>query len=320
VATTIASICYNTKSFINFYVLDGGIGDFNKKQIEALEEKFKNFSIEFIDTTSKKVFENFKTTSYQTIVAYYRFLIPNLKPNVDRAIYLDVDTIIFSDIAELYGEDLENYSLGAVYDVFVNENKKKFRSIKTKLQLAEDHKYFNSGVLLIDCKKWRTDNTIEGLLETEKLYRGLLTYNDQDVLNKYFSENYKLLDIKYNYVTGYVSYCKSHGNEKCEYFRKKIVVRHFNSQLKPDTIENYDYCPENFVDFWKFAKMTLFYEEMHVNLELSSLGLINKTKSKIYMIKLFNLVPILKIEFKCNFMKVKLFDYIPLFKIKRGIK
>jgi lipopolysaccharide biosynthesis glycosyltransferase len=289
-------------------VLDGGISDFNKKQIEALKEKFKNFSIEFIDMADQKIFENFKTTSYQTIVTYYRFLMPSLKPNVDKAIYLDVDTIVFSDIAELYSENLENYSLGAVYDVFVNENKKKFKSIKAKLQLSESHKYFNAGVLLIDCKKWRTNSTTEELLKTEKLYKELLTYNDQDVLNKYFSDNYKLLDIKYNYVTGYAPYCRSHGNEKCEYFRKNIVVRHFTGP-KPDTFICFDNHIENFTDFWNFAKMTLFYDEMNRNSKL-----VGKTE---YKIKLFNFIPLLKVELNNNVIIIKLFNFIPLFKVRK---
>ena len=34
IATTIASICYNTQSFIEFYILDSGISNFKKKQIE----------------------------------------------------------------------------------------------------------------------------------------------------------------------------------------------------------------------------------------------------------------------------------------------
>ena len=31
-ATSICSICYNTKSFIDFYILDCGINNFNKNQ------------------------------------------------------------------------------------------------------------------------------------------------------------------------------------------------------------------------------------------------------------------------------------------------
>ena len=50
VATTIASICDNTKSFCDFYILDSGIEEEeeeeeNKEKICQLKTKFNNFSI-----------------------------------------------------------------------------------------------------------------------------------------------------------------------------------------------------------------------------------------------------------------------------------
>lgn len=60
VATTIASICDNTKSFCEFYVLDGGIKEENKAKICELKNKFNNFSIEFIEIDVKKSFFHYK--------------------------------------------------------------------------------------------------------------------------------------------------------------------------------------------------------------------------------------------------------------------
>ena len=54
VATTIASICDNTKSFVEVYVLDGGITEENQEKISALKDVFKNFSIEFIKIDLEK--------------------------------------------------------------------------------------------------------------------------------------------------------------------------------------------------------------------------------------------------------------------------
>ena len=48
VATTMVSILANTNSFIEFYVLDGGITSENVEKIQSLKNNFKNFSIEFI--------------------------------------------------------------------------------------------------------------------------------------------------------------------------------------------------------------------------------------------------------------------------------
>ena len=58
VATTIASICDNTKSFCDFYILDGGISKENQEKIYVLKEKFNNFSIEFINIDVDKEFKS----------------------------------------------------------------------------------------------------------------------------------------------------------------------------------------------------------------------------------------------------------------------
>lgn len=81
-ATAMCSICYNTGSFIDFYVLDCGICPFNKKQLESLKAKFSNFSIEFIPIDLKR-FDGMKgwpPPKYQFLDCYARLLIPELKP------------------------------------------------------------------------------------------------------------------------------------------------------------------------------------------------------------------------------------------------
>ena len=85
VATTIASICDNTKSFCDFYILDGGIEEENKEKICQLKTLFNNFSIEFINI--KNSIKNFSTSDrYPSNTMYARFLIPLLKPDINRAL------------------------------------------------------------------------------------------------------------------------------------------------------------------------------------------------------------------------------------------
>ena len=73
VATTIASVCYNTKSFCEFYILDSGISNLNKKRIELLKEKFNNFSIEYLKVDLNK-FDGFKSADYISLDTYQDFL------------------------------------------------------------------------------------------------------------------------------------------------------------------------------------------------------------------------------------------------------
>ncbi|GMO61948.1 MAG: glycosyltransferase family 8 protein [Rickettsiales bacterium] len=308
-ATTIASICYNTKSFIDFYILDGGITNFHKKQIESMKDKFANFSIEFLKIDEDKIFKGFATNKEISLSSYNRLLIPQLT-TLDKVIYLDADIILFDDIQKLWNEDLENYSVGAIFDIF-NSHK------KIKIDIPKEHKYFNAGVLLIDCKKWRENNSINDFFKIQK--EKFIVYHDQDILNIHFStNNYKLLDLKYNIpsLVADKDYLHYYGftNEYLEEQRKNIVIRHF-TWTKPwndNKIESTKM--ENFSEWWFFAQMTPFYQMLKIKQEETIYDMNNNTKK---MVKLFDFIPLLKIKSKENRTKVYLFGFIPLLKIKK---
>lgn len=251
IATAIASICDNTKSFCNFYILDDGISKENKSCINSLKKFFKNFSIEYITINLEKEFNSIEyknVGNYISLSTYNRFLIPKLKPQLKKVLYLDVDIVVLGDIQELYNEDLEGYALGAVW-----EQTRKYYNSDTKelMGLSENYKYFNAGILVIDVQKWLDNNILKELFYIEKIYRENVLHADETLLNKYFDNNYKILPIKYNY-TDYDTIVAP---------IKDIVIRHFATSIKPwqinpNTVELL--CP-NLQDFWHYAMMTPFY-------------------------------------------------------------
>ena len=257
VAATLASICYNTKSFCEFYIIDCGISRDNKLKIEKLKNKFSNFSIEFIKIDIDKYFKNLPEIRYITRSMYSRFLIPYLKPQINKAIYTDVDIIFIGDIKEMYNEELDGYALGAVWE----ENMSFFmaKRMLKKLNLSKDHKYFNSGSLIIDCKKWRDDDIYNKLIEISKKITFRLDCPDQDLLNIYFDNNYKIIDSGYNLLR------ENHILNK--YNNKNTIVLHFTGDIKPwhinPKIKTNLY--NRYLEFWKYAKMTEFYKELLEN-------------------------------------------------------
>ena len=259
VATTIASICDNTKSFIDFYVLDSGISEQNKKKIEELKQSFSNFSIEFIKVDTKKYFKNIdynNTSKYVSISTYNRFLIPYVKPQLNKVIYLDVDIIANMDISELFNIDLGNFSIGAVVDGRGIKDPLILRC-KRNLKLAKVHDYFNAGVLLINAKKLKEENILHKVFETEQKYRNRLELADQDILNVlYDGNNYKKLDKKFNTF-----------NELAELTPTNKIC-HFSGFLKPwfvdQNLETDNRIPvlRNKNLFWKYAIKTVFYNDL----------------------------------------------------------
>ena len=253
VASTIASICDNTKSFCDFYILSDGITKKNQEIISSMKDKFPNFSIEFLQIDAQNLFKNFTTAKSITLSTYNRFLIPQLKPDIDRALYSDVDVIVLGDIAQMYEEDLDGYILGAIWEEYAEKTDNIRR--REALGFSAQHKYFSAGNLLIDCKKWRENNITEKLFEIEKKYRDRLLYADQDVLNIAFDNNYKPLPKKYCYIFQDFFFYKNHD----------ILIRHYNGPIKPWRInpDTHTHLIPNIDDFWHYAKMTPYYDEIY---------------------------------------------------------
>jgi lipopolysaccharide biosynthesis glycosyltransferase len=259
----------------------------------------------------------------------------DLKPSIKKAIYLDNDVIALGDVKELYNEDLEDKTVGAICDI---QNEYRIKE-NDSIGIKNNHIYMGSGVLLINCDKWREQNLTEKIINIGKEKR--LFYPDQDALNILFNDNrYKLLDVKYCFINerygfSYKFVSNLHNLKiDLEYNLKHIVLMHFAGS-KP--WKEYFYKDLNkdksvrfFNDFWYYAGMTPFLNALmakyiyHINISntntntnsihntLSSI-LVKKTEKSI---KLFNLIPVLKYKIRPNCTRILLFGFVPLFKIK----
>ena len=81
---------------------------------------------------------------------------PELLPEVERVLYLDVDTLALDDLAPLWRTDLGDAYVGAVTNVFQPDHL--FHAAELGIR-PED--YFNSGVLLLDLAALRRDGCAE---------------------------------------------------------------------------------------------------------------------------------------------------------------
>lgn len=122
------------------------------------------------------------------VSAYYRLKLSSLT-DVDKIIYLDSDLVVLSDINELWNFDTNDYLIGAVED--------KYSDLMTlQANLSDGDTYINSGVLLMNLKKFREENLEEKIFE--KLREVDNQYSDQDVLNDLCRDKILYLPLKYN--------------------------------------------------------------------------------------------------------------------------
>lgn len=141
-------------------------------------------------------------SSYFTIAAYYRTLIPDvLSSAIEKCIYLDSDIVVNMDIKELWQIDLGQRILGVV------TSKSDDRRLDYNLcieGIVKFEDYFNSGVLLMNMvalrqEKKRMFNALD-FLATNPQFTLLA---DQDLLNYCFSTQTLKLPPKFNQVVLY---------------------------------------------------------------------------------------------------------------------
>ena len=223
----IVSILVNSEKdeAFRFYVLTSDISPENRTLFNRLK-KIKPFEIEFIDVGRDR-FRNLKITRLK-METYYRYVIPELKPRLRKALYLDSDLIVRSSLKELWNTDLTGVYAAAVENGGDNQ---------TRLGL---NKYFNAGIILFNLDLMRRDNMVEKLFEnTRKMAQdGILQLEDQDVLNYTFRDRVRFVPQKYNtpgytkkntdqvVILHYVIYkpWRSFMNTSAEYFKYRNMT------------------------------------------------------------------------------------------------
>lgn len=185
VCVAIASILDNSKSSFHFCILTSGLCEESKN---AIVQTAAGNTVEFI-SIDKRDFESFNVMlAHLSIEACYRYLIADLKPEFDKAIYLDCDLVVLDDIKKLYDTDIKDF-YAACGDEILKV------SYYKKLGLS---RYFNSGVLLLNCALMRCDNITEQLFKKTAELSGKSKYLDQDALNIVFSKKLKFFHMRWN--------------------------------------------------------------------------------------------------------------------------
>lgn len=124
---------------------------------------------------------------------YFRWWIGELFPEYDKALYLDCDTMVCRDLAELYREDVKDVAVAGVVDFATPAV---CRRISEQLGLSA-MQYINSGVLLINAAIWRSDHLAEACVSKLRQY-DVLSCPDQDILNMICKDRISYLNSKWN--------------------------------------------------------------------------------------------------------------------------
>lgn len=203
---SIASLFENNKDVkqIKVFLIEHAISEGNKNKIIQIADKYGR-SIEFISMPDINKIHNLGLKSIKStwlFDSYCRMYLDEILPQyVDRVLYLDGDVLVNDSLKELWETDLEGKCAAAVTDSLGEEYYELFG-------LSQTAKYCNSGVILIDLKKWHEQEIGKKVAEYVRERNGYVFFMEQTVLNAVLDSKLHILHPKYNVFT--LMLCLSH--------------------------------------------------------------------------------------------------------------
>lgn len=246
-AVSLQSLIDNSSEKNNYAIkiLYTNVSEKNMLKIKKYEKE--NITIEFVDlnTQLQEIQGKLYTRNYFSNTTYFRLFIPELYPQYDKAIYLDSDTAILGDVADLYNEKIEDNLIAAVPDGAVQTIPIFQEYVEKVVGVSDYNKYFNAGILVMnleELRKYKFQEKFLYLLEKIKFE----VAQDQDYLNRLCKGRVKILDYSWNRMP-----IMGESNED-------IKIIHYNLGAKPWYFDDVPYQKY----FWKYAEKTEFYDKI----------------------------------------------------------
>ena len=202
-AALIKSIDVNHHSdeHIDFYIVGDKLTEKNKRNLAlcADPERISFFWVDMRDIIKDKSSLPLDGSSFPLIV-YIRLFFPYFIPaDIEKVIYLDVDMIVRKDIADLWKTDLGDKMIGGVPDrsEVVSCSWGGIANYK-ELGIEPETKYYNSGLLLIDGRKWIEAGITKKIIECISVNTRFANFPDQYGLNVVFANQWLELDPGWN--------------------------------------------------------------------------------------------------------------------------
>lgn len=245
-AVTLQSLienCDNSKCY-DIYV-------FNSSLNYQYQRMIADMSTENINISTLNVMQFVKnlplySKSHYSVEMFYRILIPEILSEYKKVVYLDCDIVVLDDISKLFNTDLKHKILACINNTFLARDGM-VAYVQNSLKI-DAHKYFNSGILVIDSEKFVRNGIKEKCFSMLEKYQNLAC-PDQDILNLALEDQVLYLDNKWNYQIG------SEVSTLVKYSEKPHII-HYTTAAKPWNTKELPLGEY----FWKYAKNCSFYE------------------------------------------------------------
>jgi lipopolysaccharide biosynthesis glycosyltransferase len=208
-------------------VISDGVSDENK----ALAQKFCP-AISFIEAA--QLFEHRPLPASGTFsrANYLRLFSDEILADFDRAVYLDSDISLLTDVSALLALEPKASPIIAAHDIpLMIEGK-----YRDRLHISAP--YFNSGVMVLDLKAIRAERIFAEALQYALDHPERCEFVDQDALNAALDGRWQVLDWRWNALS-----------QIRDMMPKEPFIRHF-ARYKPWARKKVG-IEQHFVDEWR---------------------------------------------------------------------
>lgn len=235
----------------HIHVLHTNIEPATEQRMLAMADECFEISFDNVSGYLDQLCEKLPLRDYYSNTTYYRMFIADMFPEIDKAIYIDSDTVVQGDISELYGIDLKDYDVAACHEqAMVQEDV--YGTYVEKCLGLDRNRFFNAGVLLINCRSFRENKILERFVKLLGVYDCRVT-QDEDYLNILCADRVLFLPQTWNSeVFGEML----DAPENCNIIHYIMVAKpwHFADCRLGDV-------------FWRYAEQTEVYGEIKAILE-----------------------------------------------------
>ena len=239
---------------LQVHVVDGGMSDGSKARLLKSLDGYP-LQIEFVDAQAADL-SDLQTSHHITHTAYLRLLADRWLPSdLEKVIYLDSDLVVLSSLTELWERDLAGNFCLAVPDIacpFVDAHISASQMFRKSLPYLATWKpipnydelgvdphsaYFNSGVMVLNLKRWREEALGDRLMATLRENAEHVWCWDQYALNALCTGQWGQLPPHWNVGAHAFEFpaadCSPISREDYEEMLERPAVMHFTTEFKP---------------------------------------------------------------------------------------
>lgn len=218
---------------LHIYIIADGIGADDRKRVEdSLAGRASTWWL----APRRSGFSGLPLWGRMPIATYDKITVAEILPeSVGKAIWLDCDVLVMSDLAMLWDTPLDEFHAMAVRDTLVPSVSSRFGVAGfADLGLDPVAPYFNAGVMVINLSLWRSNDIKANALRYLQRYRARVYFWDQEGLNAALSGKWSALDPRWNWSAN-LDRLSSPSERASSSERGKMQPRivHFSGNLKP---------------------------------------------------------------------------------------